>query len=89
MPSSSARIAAVQGKAMSGVIVATMIRSMLFGSTPAISTARRAAGRQMSDSASSGAAIRRSRMPVRSRIHSSEVSTTLARSSFVNTWSGT
>ena len=74
---------------MSGVTVATISRSMLFGSAPAISSARRAAGRQMSVSASSSAAIRRSRMPVRSTIHSSFVSTSFDRSSFVSTRSGT
>ena len=47
------------------------------------------AGRAMSVSASSRVAMRRSRIPVRSRIHSSEVSTNLARSSFVITCSGT
>ena len=54
---------------MSGVTVATIRRSIEAGSAPAISSARRAAGRQMSVSASSSAAIRRSRMPVRSTIH--------------------
>ncbi len=43
----------------------------------------------MSVSASSSAAIRRSRMPVRSRIHSSFVSTIFASSSFVTMRSGT
>ena len=43
----------------------------------------------MSVSASSSAAIRRSRIPVRSKIHSSEVSTSCASSSFVMTRSGT
>ena len=43
----------------------------------------RAAGSAMSEIASSVAAMRRSRMPVRSRIHSSEVSTSVASSSFV------
>ena len=74
---------------MSGVTVATMIRSMLAGSAPACGERPSAAGRAMSVSASSSVAKRRSRMPVRSTIHSSEVSTNCARSSFVNTRSGT
>ena len=74
---------------MSGVTVATISRSIEAGSAPAISSARRAAGRQMSVSASSSAAIRRSRMPVRSTIHSSFVSTIVDSSSFVRTRSGT
>ncbi len=74
---------------MSGVTVATITRSIDDGSTPAISSARRAAGMQMSVSASSSAAIRRSLIPVRSRIHSSFVSTSFERSSFVSTRSGT
>ena len=62
---------------------------MSAASTPASSSAARAAGSAMSVSASSSAAIRRSRIPVRSRIHSSEVSTISASSSFVITFSGT
>ena len=74
---------------MSGVTVATMIRSTSGPDSPACSSAARAAGSARSDSASSGAAIRRSRMPVRSMIHSLEVSTCWASSSFVTTRSGT
>ncbi len=74
---------------MSGVTVATISRSIDAGSAPASSSARRAAGRQMSVSASSSAAIRRSRIPVRVMIHSSEVSTSSARSAFVRIRSGT
>ena len=88
-PSSSARIAAVAGKAMSGVTVATISRSMSAGSTPACASAARAAGSAMSDSASSSRAMRRSRIPVRTTIHSSVVSTSLDSSSFVITRSGT
>ena len=88
-PSWSARIAAVDGNAMSGVTVATISRSIPLPSTPACSMASRLAGSARSDSASSFEAIRRSRMPVRSRIHSSVVSTYCLRSSFVTTWSGT
>ena len=59
---------------MSGVTVATMIRSISEPSSPASASASRAAGRQRSESACSGSAMRRSRIPVRSRIHSSFVS---------------
>ena len=73
---------------MSGVTVATMIRSISSDSTPARSSAVRAAGSARSVIACSGAAIRRSLMPVRSVIHSSVVSTSSASSSFVSTRSG-
>ena len=42
----------------------------------------------MSESASSSRATRRSRIPVRATIHSSEVSTIRDSSSFVRTYSG-
>jgi hypothetical protein len=60
---------------MSGVTVATMIRSIEEASTPASARAAIAAGSAMSVSACSSLAKRRSRMPVRSTIHSSVVST--------------
>ena len=75
---------------MSGVTVATTSRSIDAGSTPFCSSARRAAGMASSDIASvPGSARRRSRMPVRDMIHSSVVSTIVARSAFVTTRSGT
>ena len=74
---------------MSGVTVATISRSISRASRPAISSALRHAGSERSDIASVSAAIRRSRIPVRSRIHSSFVSTIVASSSFVTTRSGT
>src|SRR5439155_5341772 len=43
----------------------------------------------MSEEASSSAAMRRSRIPVRSTIHSSEVSTSRSRSRLVRTFCGT
>ena len=89
MPSSSASSAAVDGNVMSGVTVATMSRSIEPGSTPADSSACRHAGRAMSVIASSCAAMRRSRMPVRSMIHSSVVSTSVESSALVTTRSGT
>ena len=89
MPSWSASSAAVDGNAMSGVIVATISRSTVAASTPAISSARMQAGSAMSVIASSGLAIRRSRMPVRETTHSSVVSMNSRRSSFVMIRSGT
>ena len=73
---------------MSGVTVAQSTRSIDVGSTPARSSAWRAAGSAMSVSASSSVAKRRSWMPVRSTIHSSVVSTIVASSSFVTTFAG-
>ena len=77
------------GNIMSGVTVATITRSRSFGSTPAWASASRAAGSARSDIAWSSDANRRSLIPVRSVIHSSEVSTSSARSAFVITRSGT
>src|SRR5438105_3253744 len=54
-----------------------------------MSSARRAAINDRSDAAWSSRAIRRSRMPVRSRIQASEVSTIRSRSALVSTRSGT
>src|SRR3989442_13875074 len=54
-----------------------------------MSSARLAASSARSDDACSGEAIRRSTMPVRSRIHSSEVSTIRSKSWFVSRVSGT
>ena len=73
---------------MSGVTVATMIRSTADACRPACPSAASAAGRARSESASSGAATRRSRIPVRSTIHSSDVSTICASSSFFITRAG-
>ena len=73
---------------MSGVTVATMSRSTSLPSRPAWLSAFCAAGSARSDSACSSAAMRLSRMPVRSMIHSSDVSTSSERSAFVITRSG-
>ena len=70
------------------VIVATITRSRSIAWTPASRSAASAAGRQRSEVACSGAAIRRSLIPVRVWIHSSLVSTIRARSSFESTRSG-
>ena len=60
----------------------------LFDAPPAAAMAPRAAARHMSDVVSSGAAMCRRRIPERSRIHSSEVSTIASNSLFVMTRSG-
>src|SRR5512137_556562 len=73
----------------SGVVVATMIWSTSVGLIRAASSAWRAAISARSEDACSGAPMRRSTMPVRSRIHSSEVSTMRSRSEFDSTRSGT
>src|SRR5262249_44585355 len=88
-PSFCCTVQAHDGRMRSGVVVARMIWSMSVGARFAISSARRLAISDMSLDAWSGAAIRRSRMPVRSTIHASDVSTIVARSAFVSTRSGT
>src|SRR6187551_3571656 len=74
---------------MSGVTVATTTRSRSAGSTHACSSAWRDAGSARSLAACPGSATCRSLIPVRSVIHSSEVSTSFDRSSLVITLSGT
>jgi hypothetical protein len=70
------------GKVWSGVQVATMMRSMSASQLiPAASSALRAASAPSVAVVSSGPAMWRNLMPVRSVIHSSEVST--LRSQFV------
>jgi mRNA-degrading endonuclease toxin of MazEF toxin-antitoxin module len=65
-----------------------MIRSMSAGARPAVWIARRPATAAIDAVVSSAAATRRSRMPVRVTIHSSEVSTIRSRSALVRTWAG-
>ena len=89
MPSESASSAELVGNIMSGVTVATTIRSIEEASTPASARAAIAAGSAMSVSACSFVANLRSRIPVRSTIHSSVVSTNCSRSLLVKTRSGT
>jgi hypothetical protein len=74
---------------MSGVTVATMIRSISSGETPRRSRAMRAARAARSLVAVPGSTTWRSRIPVRVRIHSSEVSTIFSRSALVITRLGT
>jgi hypothetical protein len=88
MPSLSCTMLAVDGKIMSGVAVATMMRSTSPGVIPADAIASRAACVARSEVVSSSAAMCRWRMPVRVRIHSSLVSTRFARSSLVSTCAG-
>ena len=73
---------------MSGVMVATMIRSICSAVTPALAMARSAALVARSEVNSSFAAMRRSLMPVRVVIHSSVVSTIFSSSALVRMRSG-
>ncbi len=66
-----------------------MIASTSFGSSFASSRARCDARSARSEVASPSATTRRSRIPVRSTIHWSFVSTSFSRSAFVTTFSGT
>ncbi|CPU66814.1 Uncharacterised protein [Mycobacteroides abscessus] len=79
---------AVLGERSVAVAVATMTRSTSAGSTPASSSAWRAAAVAMSATVVSSSATCRVTMPVRERIHSSLVSTSCAMSSFVSVFSG-
>ncbi len=79
---------AVAGSSRSGVAVDRITTSTSPGSTPARSIAMREASAPMWAAQTWSGAMRRSRIPVRVRIHSSEVSSRPARSSFVTTWSG-
>ncbi len=74
-PSPACTDTADAGNVLSGVEVASTIRSIDCASTPAAVSAARAAASAMSAVVSPFAAMRRSRMPVRCVIHSSEVST--------------
>ena len=78
----------MEGKRWSGVAVGTITMSSSEPSTPAASRMRSEAANARSLAAWSGAAKRRSRMPVRLTIHSSLVSTRPAISSLVTTLSG-
>jgi hypothetical protein len=87
-PSSACRSHAVDGSRRSGVAVESTIRSSSPGWMPARSIAMREACAAMSAAPISAGAMRRSWMPVRSRIHSSFVSSVFDSSSFVTTRSG-
>src|SRR5579872_1741437 len=77
------------GKGMSPVTVAQITRSISLGSNPRLARSVRTAWVDSVAVVSSGPAIRRSRIPVRCTIHSSEVSTIRSRSRFDRTASGT
>ena len=80
---------AVDGNGLkSGVDVASTIKPISPGSTPAADMARLAASAAMVEVDSPSPATWRERMPVCEYIHSSEVSRALAMSSFVTTRSG-
>ena len=80
---------AVDGIVISGVSVQTIIISSCSAVMPAISMACLAAIVHISDVLTPSGAKCRSRIPVRSRIHSSDVSTIFSKSAFVTTLSGT
>ncbi len=79
---------AVDGKGMSEVAVAMRMMSRSSGVMPASASARFVASMARSLVACSGFAIRRSLIPVRETIHSSEVSSIRSKSAFVSTTSG-
>ena len=87
-PSRAWTIEAVEGKVLSGVVVARTMRSMSSAVILAVASAARAAASARSAVVSPSAAIWRCLMPVRAVIHSSLVSTMRARSSLVRTRSG-
>jgi hypothetical protein len=87
-PSFCWRKTAVAGIGMSPVTVPTMIMSRSSARMPAASSAFCEAKWAMSLVLMPSGAMRRSRMPVRSEIHASEVSTIFSRSKFVRTTSG-
>ena len=78
----------VEGSQWFGVAVVTIRASTSPGAAPAFSSAARAARSPMSTGVISSDAKRRSRMPVRSTIHSLLVSTIRSRSALVRTRSG-
>src|SRR4029078_5925148 len=87
-PIFACRMLAVDGKMMSGVVVATTIRSTSAGASVAAASALRAAASAKSDVCSPSAATWRLRMTVRERIHSSLVATRSASASLVTMRSG-
>src|SRR5688572_7067778 len=81
-------VQAIEGRMRSGVTVATKMWSTSWTSTPAASSAFFAASVARSEFSWPGATMRRSRMPVRVTIHSSDVSTIFSRSALDSTRSG-
>ena len=88
-PSRACRSQAVEGSSRSGVAVASTIASMSWGVRPAWSSALTLASQLSMATDWSGRAMWRSRMPVRSTIHWSEVSSMRVRSALVSTPGGT
>ena len=88
IPNLCCTIVAVEGNCISGVAVATMIKSILSGETFASANAKRAAAAAKSLVFSFSAAIWRALIPVRVVIHSSEVSIFCAKSSLVTRLAG-
>src|SRR6218665_1966837 len=88
MPMLSCTVTAVAGNVWSGVVVARKIASISAPVRPAAFSARSPARVAMSEVFSPSPAMWRLRMPVRCAIHSSVVSTSLARSLFVKNFSG-
>ncbi len=88
MPMALCTLTAVAGKVRSGVAVATISVSMSAPVRPASASAARAAAAARSEVISPSAAKWRRWMPVRERIHSSEVSSRAANSAFSTTRSG-
>src|SRR5689334_16085615 len=87
-PSFSCTVHAIDGRMRSGVTVPTKMWSTSWTVRPAISSARVAAANARSELSWPSATMRRSRMPVRVTIHSSEVSTIFSRSKFDRIRSG-
>ena len=87
-PSESWTRLATAGEPRSGVIVATITSSTSSGSRPASASAAWPAASPRLNVDSSSPAMRRSLIPVRVQIHSSEVSTISASAWLVRTWEG-
>src|SRR5439155_5687539 len=85
IPSFACTNAAVEGSGRSGVHVATISRSTALGSQSAEASARVAASTESVEVVSPGPAKRLVWMPVRSMIHSSEVSTSDSKNSLGTT----
>ena len=88
MPIALCTLTAAEGKVWSGVAVATISASMSAPVSPPSASAARAAAVARSEVSSPSAAKCRRSMPVRVRIHSSEVSSVCANSAFSTTRAG-
>ena len=88
MPMALCTLTAVAGKVWSGVAVATISVSMSAPLSPASASAARAAAVARSEVISPSEAKWRRSMPVRVRIHSSEVSRVALNSAFSTTRAG-